>query len=98
MAEQEEGVSVLESRGRRPFLNRLPVPRNAKYSKTIVAAEIGLLHSAAGVPGVRGEQRFDSNQVEAPECLLTDLYLLHECEVSCLEEIPDRRHRPLHAW
>ena len=62
-----------ESRGRGSLLDGLPVPRNAQHTETMVATKIGLLHGTSSVPGVRGEQRFDGNKVQAPECLLADL-------------------------
>ena len=96
MAEQEKGVAILESRGRWPLMNGLPVPRNAKHTETIVATEIGLLHGAPGISGIRGEQSFDGNKVQAPECLLTDFYLLHELETRGFQEAAYRGHRPLH--
>jgi hypothetical protein len=86
VAEQEKGVAILEPRGRWQLLNCLPVPRNAKHTEPIVAAKIGLLHGAPGILGVWGEQSFDSNKVQAPECLLTDLDLLHESEIRGFQE------------
>jgi hypothetical protein len=81
VAEQEQRVAILESRSRGSFLDGLSVPRNPPHTETIVAAKIGLLHGTSSVPGIRGEQRFDGNEVQAPECLLTDLDLLHELEI-----------------
>jgi hypothetical protein len=48
------------------------------------------------IPGVRGEQRFDRNKFQAPECLLADLDLLHELEIGRFQQAADHRHGPLH--
>ena len=95
MAEQEKRVAILESRGRGSLLDGLPVPRNAQHTETIVATKIGLLHGASGVPGVRGEQRFDGNQVQAVEALLADLDFLQKLEIGRFQQAADRRHGPL---
>jgi DNA-binding GntR family transcriptional regulator len=86
---------------RRAFLrfkyrSTLPVPRNAQHTETIVATKIGLLHGTSSVPGVRGEQRFDGNKVQAPECLLADLDLLHELKIGRFQQAADRQHGALH--
>src|ERR1700680_4715532 len=94
--EQEKRVAILESRGRGSLLDGLPAPRNAQHTETIVATKIGMLHGTSSVPGVRGEQRFDGNKVQAPECLLADLDLLHELEIGRFQQATDCRHGPLH--
>src|SRR6516165_6723583 len=96
MAEQEQGVAILQSRSGGSFLNGLPVPRNTKHAETIVATEIGLLHGATRIPRVWGEQCFDGNQVQTAERFLTDLDFLHELEIGEFQEAAYRGHGALH--